>query len=127
MSDPSESKEAKGTPPIRTLRDGSISSSIWAHPSQTEGEWFYTSKIVDNWQDGKGQWHESSSFSEHDLPRLKAIIQTTEDVIAAQRYAQKAPERLEAGAEQKAAYREDRAEGSDIQQKPTRRMRNGQG
>lgn len=106
-----------GTPPLRTVRDGTLSASIWER--QGEDGPFYNTKIVRNWQDKDGQWHESSSFSEGDLRRLPDLARNSGDIIAAQRYQNAVIERAqepplpfaqpgEDGGVQKAAYQQKR-------------------
>lgn len=123
MSDPTDKDQADQHRPIRTVTDGNISSSIWENPSQVEGQVFYSSKIVRNWQDENGAWHESSSFSERDLNRVIGIAETTKDVIAARRYAQEAPARLEERAQQKQAYKDQRTEVQSSQEQPAQQIK----
>lgn len=123
MSDATDKDQSQSKAPFRTIRDGNISSSIWEKPSQTAGEFFYPSKIVRNWQDENGTWHESSSFSERDLSRLIGVAETTKDVIAARRFAHEAPARLEERAQLKQAYKDQRTEVQSSQEQPAQQIK----
>ncbi len=122
MSD-SSNGNGKGAPPIRTVRDGNLSSSIWEHQRQDDDGMFYSAKIVRNWQDDKGQWHESSSFSENDLRRIPALAENTSDIIQAHRYTQELPDRVQQRAEQKASYQESRKPESAPAPQPKQRIK----
>lgn len=131
MNDENNNGQGRGMPPLRTLRDGSLSSTIWPQDS-VDGDRFFTSEIVRNWQDDHGKWHKSSSFSERDLPRLMALIETTQDVIRAQHF-EMTPERVSEQSKQKAAYQQERRNVSpelrdeSPRQQASPRIKNGQG
>ncbi|MEO1014110.1 MAG: hypothetical protein AAFX08_02865 [Pseudomonadota bacterium] len=67
-------------PPVRTLRDGALSASIWERQNG-EGP-SYSTKVVRKWRDDAGQFHESNSYSEYDLPRLADLARNASDVIS---------------------------------------------
>ena len=76
----------RGERPIRVIRDGSIASSVWERPSQDGPN--YSAKVVRNWKDEDGKFHESNSYSEYDLPRLAEVARNTCDVISGLRHEQ---------------------------------------
>jgi hypothetical protein len=76
----------RGERPLRVIRDGSIASSIWERPGQDGPN--YSAKVVRNWKDEDGKFHESNSYSEYDLPRLAEVARNTRDVISGLRHEQ---------------------------------------
>ncbi len=76
----------RGERPLRVIRDGSIASSIWERPGQDGPN--YSAKVVRNWKDEDGKFHESNSYSEYDLPRLAEVARNTCDIISGLRHEQ---------------------------------------
>ena len=80
---PDTSKDPQA--PIRTIRDGAISSSIWEQ--QGEDGPFYTAKVVRSYKDeASGEWRESNSYSENDLRRLADVARNTSDIMVGLRH-----------------------------------------
>ena len=86
-ADASVKAPEKGEAPLRAIRDGSLSSSIWPRQND-EGETFYTAKIVRNYRDNEGKFHETNSYSESDLRRLPDLARNTSDIMTALRHDQ---------------------------------------
>ncbi|MEO1242784.1 MAG: hypothetical protein AAFX54_12820 [Pseudomonadota bacterium] len=86
MNEEAVNGQEKGQAPLRTIRDGQLSSSVW----ETQGPDgpFMTAKIVRNYRDTEGKFRETSSFSESDLRRLPDLARNTTDIMTALRHDQ---------------------------------------
>jgi hypothetical protein len=66
--------------PVSKLRDGKISAAIWANTSQ-EGKTAYSVSFSRTYQDGDGNYKDSSSFSATDLLKLARLAGQAYDEI----------------------------------------------
>ena len=90
-----------GERPIRTIKDGAISASVWERQSDDGPQ--YSAKVVRKWRDEEGRFHESNNYSEYDLSRLADVARNTCDVILGLQHGR---ERSEAQAQDKAQSRD---------------------
>ncbi|MEO1151121.1 MAG: hypothetical protein AAFW83_09055 [Pseudomonadota bacterium] len=81
-----DNETAPNNGPVRTLRDGPLSSSVFMNKS--EDKQFPTATISRNWQDQDGNWHSSNSFSESQLKRVSDLALNTRDVMVGLRHDQ---------------------------------------
>lgn len=74
-------RTAKKTQPLKTLRLGFITATIWAN--QTEKGVFPNITFKRTYKDAEG-YHDTSSFGRKDLPAIAALSQQAEEFIASQ-------------------------------------------
>lgn len=71
-------EKTEGNAPMMSMRDGSISVSVWEKAMQTkEGKPFvgHSIKVVRKYREkDDGEWKETSYFNKNDLPRLQNLL-----------------------------------------------------
>jgi len=65
-------EEKKASAPVKHIRYGGISASIWANPTK-EGRVFHTVTFQRAYKDKDGNWQNTESFRLHDLPKLRLL------------------------------------------------------
>lgn len=66
-------------PPIQTLRDGTVSITLWERQPGTKT--FITASIRKDYQDRDGKWRESRSLGDTDLLKLQTLIPQAREEI----------------------------------------------
>ncbi len=54
--------------PVHTIRYGNVSAAIWIDNSQAG--YFYHTTFTRSFRDGAGEWGDTTSFDDRDLPAL---------------------------------------------------------
>ncbi len=67
--------------PVDTLRDGSLKAVIWKNPGKDEKPPRYSVQLTRSYQDEKGDWRETSSFSGSELLRIARLAHIAYDEI----------------------------------------------
>ena len=85
-------QNTNGEKPSETLRDGAIKATIWRNETEKDGEKraFFTADISRTYQDDKGDYHDSLSFSGNDLLQVSHLALKAYDRMARLRQAEKA-------------------------------------
>ena len=113
MSDDQGNAPDKPQAPLRTIRDGALSSSVWER--QSEDGPFYTAKVVRSYKDeASGEWRESNSYSENDLRKLANLARNTSDIMVGLRHDREMTREVVAQKETEQAQAQEAQHGPDM-------------
>lgn len=65
----SMAEDKKHDRPVKVVRYGGVKASVWRNASE-KGE-FYSVSVVRSYKDQAGEWQESMTFRQNDLPKLE--------------------------------------------------------
>jgi hypothetical protein len=69
-------------PPEHTFRIGKLSASIWKN-TREDGTTYYSTEIVRNYKDDKGEWKTTGSYSHSDLLNVARLAERAEGYLSA--------------------------------------------
>ena len=76
--------EQKKLQPVKEFKSGGVSATIWENEGERNGENVvrHSVQVQKRYRDRDGEWKNSSSFFESDLPRVLLVVQKAYEHIA---------------------------------------------